>query len=173
MRDAASLPGDDLIARAHDVLSGAQLDLPRPGETRQQRRNVDRAAGKRTDRLRDRDGGLLAHRVERDRPRRDRGRVAVLDPEDDPLARAGRRQASVAVRRPGIGVMGARERPVACVTGLAIGVERVLDDVVPGRAGDMDEELPGELAEPELLAYPAAVDRNRTALAGTALSPFG
>ena len=69
--------------------------------------------------------------------------------------------------------MGARERPVACVTGLAVGVERVFDDVVTGRAGDMDKELAGKLAEPELLAYSAAVDRNRTALAAAALSPFG
>ena len=99
--------------------------------------------------------------------------MAILDPEDDPLAGSGRGQAGIAVGRPGIGVMGARERPVARTARLTKGVERVFDDVVAGRADDMDEELTGKLAEAELLAHPAAVDRDRAALVAAAFGPFG
>ena len=47
MRDAAPLAGEDLVARPHDMLAGAQFDLPRPGEIRQQLGDIDRAAGER------------------------------------------------------------------------------------------------------------------------------
>ena len=67
MRDAAPLAGENLVARPHDVLAGAQLDLPRPAKIRQQLGDIDRAAGERPDRLGQRDDALLAHRVEADR----------------------------------------------------------------------------------------------------------
>ena len=44
--------------------------------------------------------------------------------------------------------MKSRNRPVANGVGAAEGVERVFDDVVPGRPDKMDEQLSDEIAEP-------------------------
>ena len=173
MRDAPAVPGNDLVARAHDMLAGAQLDLPRPSETRQQFGDIDSAAGEGADRLGQHNDGLLAHRVEPDRAGRDRAGVAVLHPQDDPLAGARRRQTGIAVGRPGVRVMGAGQRPVARCAGFAKGVESVFDDIVARRPDDMDEELAGKVAEAELRADPATVDRDRTGLVAAALVPIG
>src|SRR5436190_21031504 len=69
--------------------------------------------------------------------------------------------------------MGAGQGAVAGRAGLAKGIERVFDDVVPGGAGDMDEQLPGKIAEAELLAHLPAVDRQRSDPGAAAFAPFG
>ena len=75
-------------------------------------------------------------------------RMTVLEPQHDLLARGWRRQAGVAVSRPGIGVMGRRKRAVTATEGpgaaLAEDVESIFDDVVPGGADDMQEQLAAE-----------------------------
>src|SRR6185503_16197679 len=80
VRDAAVAGGDDLVARADDVLARAHLDLPRPGKVWQQLGDIDSAAGEGAERVREGGDRLLAHRVEPDSARRDRRRVAVLEP---------------------------------------------------------------------------------------------
>ncbi len=53
---------------------------------------------------------LVAHQIEADGAGRDRQRLAVLHPQHDPARRGRRRQAGIAVGRPGIGVVGRRQR---------------------------------------------------------------
>src|SRR6516164_9669309 len=80
MRNTTAVPLKDLVTWAHHVLAGTQLNLPRPVDIRQQLRNVDGAGGERRNRPGERHNTILAHRIEADGPRRDRQRVAVLNP---------------------------------------------------------------------------------------------
>ena len=65
--------------------------------------------------------------------------------------------------------MGARN--LGAVVG--IGVERVFDDVVPGDAASVDEQLTGEFAEAEAAAHLGAVDHDGLGGVGKRLAPFG
>ena len=134
----------------------AQLDLRRPAQVRAARCATSTAtvANGPTSCVSG-DRPLRAHAVERDGAGRDRRRVAVLQPQDHPLVLARRRQAGVAIRRPGIGVVRAGQAG-AVVAG--IGVERVFHHVVAGRADRVHEQLAGERRQAEALAHRAAVD---------------
>src|SRR2546423_13545176 len=99
--------------------------------------------------------------------------MAVLDPKDDPLAGSRRRETGVAVGRPGVRVMRAGQRAVLDGARLAVGIERVFNDIVPGRADDMDEQLAGKIDEPESRAHLLAVDRDRAGGITVALLPLG
>src|SRR5215472_17980873 len=89
MRNTMASLLNNLITRAHHMLAGTQLDLPRPVDIRQQLRNIDGAGGERRNRPGERHDTILAHRIEADGPRRDRDRVAVLNPQHDTLAGRG------------------------------------------------------------------------------------
>ncbi len=103
--------------------------------------------------------------------------MAVLDPQHDVLAGRGRRQPGVAVGRPRIGVMGSRQRPVAAIGGvgaaIAEGVERVFDDVMPGRADDVQEQLAAKFRQAKARADLAAVEHDACGLTAAAFAPFG
>ena len=108
--------------------------------------------------LRQRHRPFRAHAIERHRSRRYRRRVAVLQPQDHLLVVARRRQAGVAIRRPGVGVVrarqaGARGRGVACIR-----VERVFHHVVSRRTDRVQEQLAGERGQTETFAHDATVD---------------
>src|SRR6185369_12887266 len=68
---------------------------------------------------------------------------------------------------PGVGVVCARE----FLGRVAIGVERVLDDVVALGADEMQEELAGECGQLEARAHGAAVDREAGWRVGQRLLP--
>ena len=63
--------------------------------------------------------------------------MRVLHPQDNALAIRGRWQAGVVVGGPGIGIMGTGQNRVV----VAIGIERVFDDVVTGDTDCMNKEL--------------------------------
>ncbi len=69
--------------------------------------------------------------------------------------------------------MGAGQRAVIDRAGDAEDVERVFDHIVAGSADDMDEQLPGKIAEPKALAHLSAVDRNRARPITAGLAPLG
>ena len=163
----------DLVARPDDVLARAKFDLPGPGEIRQQLGDIDRPAGERTERLGQRDDALFAHRVEPDRAGRYRRRMAVLHPQDDALARRRRRQPGIPVGRPGIRVVRRGKSDVPLAAGIAEHVERVFHDVMPGRPGNVQEKLAGEVAGRESGSHIAAVDRDRGPGVAAILAPFG
>ena len=177
VRDSAAPRLNHLIARAHHVLSGAQFDLRRPDEIGQQPGDIDGAAGKRADRAVDRRDPLVAHRIEADRARRDWDRVAVLHPQHDLLAGGGRRQSGVTVCRPGIGVMGCGERSVVALrrvgAAVAKGVERIFDDIVPGRSDRVHKQLAAEFGEAKARANLAAVEHDAAGCRSAFLAPFG
>src|SRR6516162_7712224 len=91
------------------MLAGPQLELPRPGDVRQQLGNFDGAGRERRDRAADGRDSLLTHGGEADGARRDRGRMAVLDPQHDLLPESGSWKTGVPVSRPSIGIMCARQ----------------------------------------------------------------
>jgi hypothetical protein len=78
--DAPPALRDDLITGPHEMLSGMELDLPRPEQAGQKRADLDPKRGKGRDLLRDRRHAFFAHRREPQRARRNRRRVAVLNP---------------------------------------------------------------------------------------------
>ena len=112
MGNPTALPCDDLVARPHHVFAGAQLELSRPSNLGQKLPDIHRARGKGRNWLVQRHHAVIAHSVEPNGSRRYRDWVTVLDPEDDLLAGGRCRQAGIAVGRPGIGVMGCRQRLV-------------------------------------------------------------
>ena len=176
MRDAAAAPFENLVARAHHVLAGAQLDLFRPRDVGQQFGNRDRARGEGRDPVGDRHDVLLAHRGEADGTRRDRDRMAVLDPQHELLARGGSGKAGVPVGGPGVGVMRAGEGAVPAAfgpAGLVENVERVFDDVVPGRADDVQKKLSAKAGQSKPLAYLPTVENDGACGRLAALGPFG
>jgi hypothetical protein len=99
--------------------------------------------------------------------------MTILDPQDYALARRRRRQPSVAVGRPGIRVMRAGKSAIRLAAGIAEHVERVFDDVMPGRSDNMEEKLTGEVAGREPPAHIAAVNRDRGPGFAALLAPFG
>src|ERR1051325_2440140 len=173
MGDPAMALRHDFVTRAHDMLAGADLDLPRPDQTGQRGTKVDSSAGKRADRFRDRNNRLLAPRVEADRTCRDRRRMTVLHPKDDPLAGCRRRETGITFGRPGVGVVGAGQRTLRRGARLPVGVERVFGDVVAGGADDVNEQLAGKIAEPEAVANLPTVDCDRAGPRAAGFAPFG
>ena len=164
----AAVAGDHLVARPHDMLAGLQLDLLRPGRLGQQLSGVEGIGREGRDLPIQPSDRLAAHEVEAEAAGRDRRRMAVLDPEQDPLVGARRRQAGVVVGGPGVGVVGAGQHRRL----VAVGVERVLYHVVAGDAGDVEEELAGEGAQAETPAHLGAVDHDRRARARQAVLPL-
>src|SRR5262249_21932450 len=141
----------------------------------------DPASCKRGDRLGNRHQALLAHRIETNLTRWHRDRMTVLNPKDDPLVGAGRREARVAIRGPRVGVMGGRERAIdtAAIVGggssacIAERIERVFDDVVPGCADDVEKQLTAEFGKAEAVADFAAIEDDCTSSRSAALGPLG
>ncbi len=141
VRDArAPIGRDHLIARAHQMLARLDLDLLRPACIGQEFGHAQPARRKGGDLLVERDNAIAAHQAKTDLAPGNGAGMAVLHPQHDLLASVRRRQAGIEIGRPGIGVMGLRQHAVA----IAIGVERVFDDVVSGRAYHMHEELAGK-----------------------------
>src|ERR1700719_2876376 len=137
VRHSSATPLEDLVPWAHDVLAGPELDLLRPHDIGQQLRNLDSARGERRDRIAEGHNALLTHRNETDGAWRDRHRVAVLDPSQYPLAGSGWRETGVWVGSTSVVVMRAGKRSEPLSVGRAVPVEkieRIFDDVVPGRA---------------------------------------
>src|SRR5579884_2950017 len=161
MGDAPPALVDNFIPRTHDVLSGAQLDLARPAKPRQVFADIDDAAGERADRTVDRRTHFFAHRMQAQRAGRDRAGMAVLHPQQHALFRRRRRQPGIALGGPGIGVVGAGQHAIARLALVAENVEGILDDIVPGGAGNVQEQLACEVAEAETGADIAAVDDER------------
>src|SRR5271165_5121696 len=107
--------------------------------------------------------------------------MAVLKPEHDSLAGAGRGEAGIAVCGPSVRVMSGGERAVGIGTitagdlgaGIAEYVEGVFDDVVPGRSDDVEKQLTAEFGEAEAVADFAAIQDDRAPSRSTAFAPFG
>ena len=160
MRDAGAPGAGDLVARAHNMAAGTQLDLRRPAHVRQQVGNIQGDGGERANGSIQRHRVLCPHAVERDRARRDRHGMAVLHPQHHALVVARRRQSGIAVGRPGIRVMraGQRRTPGGARVG-RIRVQRVFHHVMPGGADGVDAELAGELRQSEAFPHRPAVDR--------------
>ncbi len=169
MRDAAPAARRHLVARAHHILAGADLDLLRPTRLGQEVRHVERVAGEGRDRGGDALDRAIPHEVEADGMGRDGARLAVLHPERHALARIGRRQAGIEIRRPGIGVMGAGE--AGGIVG-AEGIERVFHHVMAGRADHVEKELAGEFRQLEAAADLAAVEHDRGGAGRHRLAPL-
>ena len=86
MGDATAGMLNDFIAGPYNILARAKLDLPGPGQVRQQLADVDREGRKRCNRFQDWDDAVLAHRVETDCAGRNRDGMAILEPQNNPLA---------------------------------------------------------------------------------------
>ena len=140
-------------------------------------RNLDRAGGKGRDRARAiRHDALLTHRIEADGARRELG----PDGCSGPTARYVRREPARGGRHTG---RRARRWRRACTTSVtpcrvsairvAEGIERVFDDVVPGRADDVQKKLTTEFRQAEALAYLAAVENDGARRGVATLAPFG
>ena len=80
MRDPDPLPARHLIPRPHHVPPRPDLDLRRPAQVGQHVRHIQRDGGEGTNLGVQGHGLLRAHAVQGDGARRDRSRVAVLQP---------------------------------------------------------------------------------------------
>ncbi len=148
--------GGHFIARAHEMLSGLDLELRRPAGIRPQLGDVQRIGGETRNRPVEPGDLRLSHQVEADALGRDGTGMAVLHPQHDLFAVTRSRQAGIEIRRPGIGVMGAGQHRWR----VAIGVQRVFHDVVAGAVDHMHEKLAGEVVQPMLRAHFGAVDHH-------------
>src|SRR3546814_10523477 len=74
--------GDDLVARAHEVLAGLHIDLLRPARLGKQCAGVEGARAERGNVLLQPGDVVVAHEVEADADGRHRRRVAVLRSEE-------------------------------------------------------------------------------------------
>ncbi len=170
MRDApfGVIRAHDLVARPHEIAPGPDLDLV--GETRlgQQLAEIDRRGAKRRHFAVPPGDILRPHDVDADGAGGNRHRMAVLHPEQQGLARLGRRHAGIQIGRPGIGVVGATELPA----GFRETVDRVFHHVVALDADRVDEQRAGEIAQAKPLAHRAAVDADGVEGAFQRLGPF-
>ena len=170
MGDAlAPVSGEHLVARAHEVLAGLDLELVGPGGLGHEFGDVERICAERRDRLIEPMDFGRAHEIEPDPVRRNRAGMAVLDPQHDPLAGPGRRQPGIKIGRPGIGVVGAGQHRLL----LAVGVEGIFDHIVPGGADHMHEQLAGERTQAEALPHLTAVDDDAAGRLAQLLPPLG
>ena len=119
---------------------------------------------------------LIAHPVEPDRARPGSESDGCSGPRGRPArpapAPAGRHSGRPARHwRHGLPTATGRRRRLRHCP--AKGVERVFDDVVTGRADDMQEQLAGEFGQTKARADLAAVDHDRAGCRPAALAPFG
>ena len=168
--DAGAAGCGDFVAGADDVAAGAEFELGGPVDAREEAGDIERDRGVGGDVFVEGDRVAGAHAVERDGAGGDGGGVAVLEPEHDGFGGFGGGQAGVMVAGPGVGVVGAGEGAFGAG---AVGVEGVFDDVVPGGADRVDEELAFEGGEGEAGADLGAVEREAGGAGGDGLFPFG